>query len=151
MIFIGFRVEDLELLVSWISVHFQVSPWVWVFLDVEANNKTSCVKVQNAWKKGVRVFLFEFFFKPLFYHKRLLCKFFMNFFSHPWCLTLCWKANKENKERKRFTSWEHLFTNSYTNSSQSQESCVKMNFVELDGVTIMQRIVAFEIGYIFLG
>jgi hypothetical protein len=44
-----------------------------------------------------------------------------------------------------------LFTNSYTNSSQSQESCVKMNFVELDGVTIMQRIVAFEIGYIFLG
>ncbi len=31
------------------------------------------------------------------------------------------------------------------NSSQTQESCVKMNFVERDGVTIMQRIVAFEI------
>jgi hypothetical protein len=28
---------------------------------------------------------------------------------------------------------------------QSQESCVKMNLVERDGVTIMQRRVAFEI------
>ncbi len=90
-------------------------------------------------------FVWVFFFKPL-YHKRFLCKFSMKFiFSSMESYSMLKSKQGKQGEKDVYELRTIVLQTLMQNSSQTQESCVKMNFVERDGVTIMQRIVAFEI------